>query len=165
VVKFIFAKETYMKSILPLLFLTFLWTMSAAAQSINDYQGYWWNEDRSGIVELIVSADSIEGITRWGKTPDTDKHNPDPALRERSLKDISFLWGFSYDAKHNSWQDGKVYDPKNGKTYDAKMSLSKSGDELEMRGYVGISLFGRTAVFTRVKEGELPEVLKGKAVE
>jgi uncharacterized protein (DUF2147 family) len=151
-----------MKSSLFLLFLTFLWTTSAMAQSKTDYQGYWWNEDRSGIFELLVAADSIEGITRWGKTPDTDKHNPDPALRSRSLKDISFLWGFAYDAKHNSWKDGKVYDPKDGKTYDAKMSLDKSGGELEMRGYIGISLFGRSAVFSRVKEGELPEELKGE---
>lgn len=101
-----------MKPILTLLTLTYLWSASAMASSISDYQGYWWNEDRSGIFELLVTQDSVEGITRWGKEPDTDRHNPDPALRSRSLKDITFLWGFSYDAKHNRWQDGDTKSTK-----------------------------------------------------
>ncbi len=131
-------------------------TISAAAQSQTDYYGLWWNEDRTGIVELKAVDDSIVGITRWGKKPDTDRNNPDPTLRDRSLSGITFLWGFSYVPKKNRWKDGKVYDPKNGKTYDAKLSLAKGGNILKMRGYVGVSLFGRTAEFERVAAEELP---------
>jgi len=131
-------------------------TMSASAQSQTEYHGLWWNEDRSGIVELVATESGIEGITRWGKKPDTDRNNPDPELRNRSLKGITFLWGFSYDAKKNRWKGGKVYDPNNGKTYDAKLSLAKGGTILKMRGYIGVSLFGRTAEFERVAADELP---------
>jgi uncharacterized protein (DUF2147 family) len=129
---------------------------SIYAQSQDSYNGLWWNEDRSGIVELIVVEQSVTGITRWGDKPEIDRHNPDPALQKRSLKDMTFLWGFEYDSKSNTWKDGKVYDPNNGKTYSAKMHLDKAGNSLEMRGYVGISLFGRTATFERVQEQDMP---------
>jgi len=42
-----------------------------------------------------------------------------------------------------------VYDPKSGKTYSCKMTLK--GDKLDIRGFVGVSLIGRTDTFTRVK--------------
>jgi uncharacterized protein (DUF2147 family) len=132
-------------------------SFSIYAQSQDSYNGLWWNDDRSGIVELIVSEQGITGLTRWGEKPETDRHNPDPALQKRSLKGITFLWGFTYDAKGNTWKDGKVYDPNNGKTYSAKIDLDKSGNRLEMRGYVGISLFGRTAIFERVKQQDIPD--------
>ncbi len=131
-------------------------SMPALAQSQADYHGLWWNEDRTGIVELKADDGGIKGVTRWGDKPDTDRNNPDPALRDRSLKGITFLWGFTYEAKKNRWKDGKVYDPKNGKTYDAKLSLAKGGKILKMRGYIGVSLFGRTAEFERVATEEIP---------
>jgi uncharacterized protein (DUF2147 family) len=142
----------------PLAFALFMLagTLPAAAQSQADYHGLWWNEDRTGIVELVATESGIEGITRWGKKPDTDRNNPNPALRNRSLKGITFLWGFTYDEKKNRWKDGKVYDPDNGKTYDAKLSLAKGGTILKMRGYIGVSLFGRTAEFERVLPEEMP---------
>lgn len=137
-----------------------LFSFAACASTLADYNGFWWNEDRTGIFELIVTEQSIEGITRWGKEPKTDRHNPDPSLRARSLKDLTFLWGFEYQAKDNNWQDGHVYDPDNGKTYSAKMQLSDNAQSVEMRGYIGISLFGRTANFTRVKPQDLPAELR-----
>mgnify|MGYP003660224393 CR=1 FL=1 len=142
------------------LLLTALSSVSAAAQSQADYYGFWWNEDRSGIFELLEADDGIKGITRWGKKQDTDRNNPDPALRNRNLGGITFLWGYTYDPQKNRWKDGKVYDPKNGKTYDAKMELDDDGQILKMCGYIGISLLGRTARFERVSEEELPDEVR-----
>ncbi len=146
-----------------LLVLTAITLASAAANAdcAEDYYGLWWNEDRTGIFELQASPDGgLEGVTRWGEKPDVDKNNPDPALRNRDLKGITFLWAFEYVPKKNRWKDGKVYDPNNGKTYSAKMELEKGGAVLKMRGYIGVSLFGRTARFERVLETELPIKLK-----
>lgn len=148
-----------------LLFLIALFTVSttASADGIADYYGLWWNEDRSGIFELqAADGNSIEGITRWGKGQDKDVNNPDPELRTRDLKGISFLYGFEYVAKKNRWKDGKVYDPGNGKTYSAKMELEDDGAVLKMRGYIGVSLLGRTARFERVSESEMPEELRAE---
>jgi len=131
----------------------------AIANDAETYTGLWWNEAKDGIFELRLTGDSIEGITRWGKIPTRDIHNPDPALRDRWLKDIIFLWGFEYDARKNRWKGGQVYDPDSGKTYDAKMELEKDGSVLKMRGYLGISMFGRTAKFDRVSADEIPRDL------
>ena len=126
----------------------------------NSYSGMFWNQTKDAIFEIRLTdsseGPSIEGITRWSMKPVVDARNPDPALRTRSLKDVTFLWGFTYDARKNRWKDGKVYDPNNGKTYDAKMELENGGDTLKMRGYIGVSLLGRTARFERVQAKDLP---------
>jgi uncharacterized protein (DUF2147 family) len=59
---------------------------------------------------------------------------------------LDILSGFKFSGG-NIWEDGKIYDPKNGKTYSCKMTLE--GNELKVRGYVGFSLLGRTTVWTR----------------
>lgn len=48
----------------------------------------------------------------------------------------------------NTWSDGTIYDPREGKTYSCKLTL-KSPDQLNVRGYVGVALFGRTEIWTR----------------
>lgn len=141
-------------------FILILTAAQAKAEGATAYSGLWWNEPRDGIFELVITEEGIEGITRWAEEPRMDVHNPDPVLKDRALKDIVFLWGFDYEPEKNRWKDGKVYDPNNGKTYDAQMSLEDKGETLKMRGYMGIALLGRTAKFKRVKPEEMPETLK-----
>ncbi|HVS03730.1 MAG TPA: DUF2147 domain-containing protein, partial [Thermoanaerobaculia bacterium] len=79
--------------------------------------------------------------------PKVDLENPDPKLRERPIVGLRILVGFRYaDGK---WTGGTIYDPANGKTYKAQMTL-KGPDTLDVRGYVGITLFGRTTTWKRV---------------
>jgi uncharacterized protein (DUF2147 family) len=47
------------------------------------------------------------------------------------------------------WNDGQILDPNNGKLYKAKVKVQEDGKKLEMRGFVGISLLGRTQVWVR----------------
>lgn len=75
-----------------------------------------------------------------------DARNPDPARRHRSLLGITLLQGCHYD--DGAWTDGTIYDPNIGKTYACILRL-KSANALEVRGYVGLSLFGRTETWTR----------------
>lgn len=77
----------------------------------------------------------------------TDTHNPDASLRNRSLCNLQIGSGFHMDdATHAS--GGQLYDPKSGNTYHGKMTVE--GDTLNLRGYVGVPLFGRTEVWRRV---------------
>lgn len=77
----------------------------------------------------------------------TDIHNPDATLRGKSLCNLEIGSRFhSSDATHAS--GGTIYDPKSGNTYRGQMVVD--GDLLRLRGYVGISLFGRTEVWHRV---------------
>ncbi len=62
---------------------------------------------------------------------------------------LTILKNFEFKSK-NVWSDGTIYDPKDGKTYSCKLTLV-SNNKLEVRGYVGISLFGRTETWTKIK--------------
>jgi uncharacterized protein (DUF2147 family) len=59
------------------------------------------------------------------------------------------MYNFKYDGG-NVWSDGKIYNPEDGKEYNCKMTL-EGPNTLLVRGYVGISLFGKTQTWTRVK--------------
>jgi uncharacterized protein (DUF2147 family) len=76
----------------------------------------------------------------------TDVQNPDPGERGRALCGLKIGSGFTQrDAGHAA--GGSLYDPKTGKTYHGMMWID--GANLELRGYVGISLFGRSETWTR----------------
>jgi uncharacterized protein (DUF2147 family) len=49
----------------------------------------------------------------------------------------------------NGWEGGQILDPDNGKIYRCKMHLEKDGKELVVRGYIGISLLGRSQTWVR----------------
>ena len=78
-----------------------------------------------------------------------DTNNPDPALQSRPLLGMDFIAGFSRAGKRK-WEDGTIYDPRDGKTYKCVMKLQRDGT-LKVRGYVGIPLLGKTVVWTRVE--------------
>ncbi|MEX0298517.1 MAG: DUF2147 domain-containing protein [Kordiimonas sp.] len=146
-----------MKRIFWVFAILFAFSTNVFADDKNAFEGFYWNNDKSAIIELRLSEDSIEGFTVWGP-PETQKDtkNPDKALQKRNIIGLKFLSGFQYSEKSNRWTNGKVYDPKSGKTYDAKMELKNGGKTLEMRGYIGISILGRTERFERVQPENIP---------
>jgi uncharacterized protein (DUF2147 family) len=79
--------------------------------------------------------------------PVVDDKNPDEALRGRGVMGLVLLRGFSWDGE-GEWTGGKIYDPKSGNDYSAKMTLLDEKN-LDLRGYVLIPLFGRTERWTR----------------
>ncbi len=127
----------------------------------DDILGTWNNQEKDARIEIfkcgekycgkIVSLnepnyppDSKEGTPG---TPKLDHHNPDPALRSRPIIGLQIVNDFIY-AGDNLWKGGTVYDPKKGKIYSGKMTLV-SPNQLNLRGFIGISLIGRTAIWTR----------------
>jgi uncharacterized protein (DUF2147 family) len=132
-----------------------------AAEPGAEVLGVWHTTDDKGLVEVfkennrycakIISlkdpnwpANDEGGM---GGKPKNDRRNPDPKLRSRSIAGIRFMKDFIYEG-NNLWQHGKIYDPESGNTYRCRMSLMAT-NELKVRGYVGIPLFGRTVVWTR----------------
>ena len=78
-----------------------------------------------------------------------DKNNPEPALQSRPLLGMDLIAGFVRAGK-KKWEDGTIYDPRDGKTYKCVMKLQRDGT-LKVRGYVGIPLLGKTVEWTRVE--------------
>jgi uncharacterized protein (DUF2147 family) len=79
--------------------------------------------------------------------PVMDRHNPNPALRNRPLLGLTFMRGFRYGG-HGTWDSGRIYNAEDGKTYSARISLADA-NHLKLRGYWGVSLLGRTETWVR----------------
>jgi uncharacterized protein (DUF2147 family) len=121
----------------------------------NGILGIWLSEKKDGKVEIYKQGDKYFGKLIWGKTmfendgttSKKDVNNTDEKLKTRNLKDLILLSDFVF--KDGGWSEGKIYDPEVGKTYSCTMKLK--ANVLNIRGYIGISLFGRSSEWTRVK--------------
>lgn len=109
--------------------------------------GFYWSPKKDAKIEIYKKGDRYFGKSVWAATPKKDVENPDKHLRQRDLLGVNLLTNFSYN--DGNYSDGEVYDPANGKTYSCKISFT--GLDLKVRGYIGISLFGRTEIFERIK--------------
>jgi uncharacterized protein (DUF2147 family) len=151
-----------MKSSLIVL-LALLLTATAGFAAGDDILGVWYNQEKDAKIQIFQCGQKYCGKIVWLKqptyppgskegtpgAPKVDHNNPNPALRNRPVMGLQVLRDMQF-AGDSQWKGGQVYDPKNGKTYSAKMTLV-SPSRLDLRGFVGISLFGRTAKWTRAE--------------
>ena len=129
--------------------VTMLMASSASAnEAPSSILGSWMTDTRSAIVDIkFCEEDSPCGEITWvdpNGASVVDRHNPDESLRERPLVGVKMLWGF--EAKGEKWKGGRIYNPKDGKTYKSKMSLNDDGT-LKVKGCVGPIC--KTQIWTR----------------
>ena len=130
--------------------------MPALAQNADAILGKWINPSGEGQIQIYKKGNLYYGKLVWLKFPNDevtnkvklDKNNPDKSLQSRPILGLEILKNFKFDGD-DVYEDGNIYDPKNGKDYSCKMTLN--GNKLKIRGYIGISLLGRSEVWTRVK--------------
>lgn len=139
-----------MKTIVTML-MTVALPLLVLANQPGQIEGVWLNARGDGFIEFNVSDGVLSGTIIGAPLAEDrlrkDTNNPDPALRERLLQGVTILDEFSFDGQE-TWTGGTIYDPNNGKTYNCKITMIDE-DTIEVRGYVGISLFGRTEVWKR----------------
>ena len=117
--------------------------------------GVWKTGEGNAMVRIYKNGDKYQGKVVWLKEPidpetgkpKQDKNHPDEANRTRPVLGMINIWGFSYKDK-NLWDDGNIYDPKNGSTYSCTIKMINP-NTLEVRGYIGVSIIGRTDNWTR----------------
>ena len=118
--------------------------------------GKWETAENNLIVLVYMKDNKFLGKIIWysdtgGKPMDygTDKRNPDPALRTRKILGMNVLHDLTYQPSSNSWEDGIIYESKNGKEWNASVYIDKHGF-LKVKGYWHFKLIGKTMTFHRV---------------
>lgn len=129
---------------------------NAQKRNASDIIGSWVTEENKSIVKIFEKDNKYYGKIIWLKEPNddqgnekTDKENPIEKLRSRKLIDMVIMFDFEFDGE--KWDNGKVYDPKNGNTYSGTLRM-RTDDIIDLRGYIGISLIGRTSSWIRYKK-------------
>lgn len=117
--------------------------------------GQWYTDGKESIIEVYEQNNKYYGKLIWLEEPrdengkiKRDAENPDESLRDRPLKGLVLMKGLTYDSDDKEWVDGEIYDPESGNTYSCHARL-KNSDVLYLRGYMGISLIGRTTEWVR----------------
>ena len=134
----------------------------AAPTAAASILGRWLVDDEEAVVEIYPCAAAFCGRIAWLKEPlfpsddddggmagkpKTDRNNPvaarrsDPILGSTVLRDLQFTG--------SDWEHGRLYDPETGHTYTSRARLAGT-NRLEIRGYLGFGVFGRTVVWTRL---------------
>jgi uncharacterized protein (DUF2147 family) len=144
-----------MKKLILILFLG-IYTLAGIAQEADKIVGIWWNDEKTTKIKVEkVNGKYIGTIVYMvpekyvnGKPPVDDK-NPDAKLQSRSLIGLQILNGFAFDASEKEWKDGRIYDPKSGKTYDCYAWL-EGNDLLKLKGFVmGMRWMGKSSEWYR----------------
>ena len=136
-------------ALIVLLFLTFnSWSQSAV--------GTWKTiDDEDGKVKLHVSIYEQDGKL-YGKV--TKLINPERTIcteckgdkKDQPIEGMQIMWNLEKDGD-KKWNGGKIMDPKNGKEYKCKIELEDQ-NTLNVRGFIGFSLLGRTQTWYRLVE-------------
>ena len=126
----------------------------AFAQTNADVVGEWYNAEKDAVITLYEDGSTISGKITWMKFPNdengnpkADPLNPDEKLRSRARLGMVMMNNFTH-IEGNVWDDGNLYDPKKGKDYSGKITLTDK-NTLDLRGYIGFSFIGRSSTWTR----------------
>lgn len=140
-----------------MLLMLFLSLQGMAQGNPDACLGTWLTGSKKGQIQIYKQGNNYFGKIVWLKEPNdpatgkpqTDTKNPDAQKAARPLLGLVNLRDFKYDGD-NVWEDGKIYDPETGKEYSCKLKLTNA-NQLDVRGFVGVSLIGRTDTWVRVK--------------
>ncbi|HEY0198609.1 MAG TPA: DUF2147 domain-containing protein [Rhodanobacter sp.] len=136
---------------------------AGSAFAANDTPVGKWKQidDVSGkaksIIEITESNGQLEGkvlqvmnltpdeIAKQGEHPVCAKC--DGERKDKPVEGMTIMWGVTKD--DDVWDGGRILDPKNGKVYKVKLTLSEGGSKLDVHGYIGFSLLGRSQTWER----------------
>tara|TARA_B100001564_G_scaffold277459_1_gene239411 strand:+ start:108 stop:533 length:426 start_codon:yes stop_codon:yes gene_type:complete len=131
-------------------------TIFCQSQS-DDILGIWLEEKKQSKIEIYKKDNIFFGKIIWLKEPldeygniKLDKKNPNNSMRKNPINGLVIMKDLKYKKK-GEWSDGEIYDARSGKTYSLELYM-KNVNKLDLRGYIGYTLFGKTTSWTRVKD-------------
>lgn len=121
----------------------------------DDITGVWLTAgNEPAKIQIYKQGETYFGKIMWLKNPvengkpRVDENNPDKNKRSQPVMGLVILKNFKFD--EDEWEGGKIYDPESGKTYSCTITLQNK-NTLKVRGYIGISLIGRTEYWKRAE--------------
>ena len=144
-----------MKHSLVILGLLFIFNINAQTLKGDEVLGTWLVGNSKAKIQIYKNNSKYHGKFVWLKEPTysdgkpkVDKNNPDKSKTNLPLMGMNLLKDFVF--QDNKWEDGTIYDPESGKTYNCIIKYRDG--RLEVRGYIGFSLIGRTDVWFRCSD-------------
>ncbi|AZZ37008.1 DUF2147 domain-containing protein [Bdellovibrio sp. qaytius] len=128
---------------------------SAAVSATATPVGFWKTiDDSTHEPRAIVEIKEVDGklfgsiIKTFPKEGDkTECVECSGDKKNKPIIGLEIIWDLKKDG--DEWNGGQILDPKNGKTYKAKISLQDNGEKLKVRGFIGFSLLGRTQTWLK----------------
>jgi len=131
------------------------WPLCGAAEvspagrwlSIDDVTG-----KPTAVIEITESAGSLQGrivkvIVAPGADADPKCAECDGERRNQRVNGMTILWGLR--KQDDGYSGGEILDPDNGRIYRCTLRVDDGGKTMQVRGYIGVSLFGRTQRWRR----------------
>ncbi len=126
-----------------------------ASSSLSAFDGYWYTQDQESVIKISEHQNEYLGVIVWMKEPYDengepwyDTENPNTLLQQQKISNLLILKKFQL--RNGSLKGGTIYDPNTGKSYQCSITLN--GDELLVRGYIGIPILGRTERWTKCNQ-------------
>jgi uncharacterized protein (DUF2147 family) len=115
-------------------------------------------DDETGKPKSIVEI-TRDGDTYKGKIAQLiNPREPNPMCAEcpgdkkgKPIDGLEIIWGIKETEAGKEWGGGKILDPQNGKVYKVRLRPKDGGEKLEVRGFIGFSLLGRSQTWLREK--------------
>ena len=143
--------------------LAFCWVPTTGRAAEPTAAGLWEKRDDSGQPQGWFRIADRNGAYQGQIVKMFPKPGQDPASwrctkcdgeqKDAPVLGITFIKGMKRQGL--AYEDGKILDPRDGSTYSARMDLSPDGRQLSVRGYLGISLLGKTETWSRLPDNAL----------
>lgn len=126
-----------------------------------DVTGTWKTiDDKTGFAKSFIKIEKytdgtyggtvIKMLPHAGSVPEKYCIDCPAPFTHKPIEGMNILWGLLPDSSQDGLYDGgKILDPLSGHMYKAKMTLSPDGNTLNVRGYIGFSLLGRSQIWHR----------------
>jgi len=119
--------------------------------------GLWQQrDDRKGDIRSVIRIDRVgdelvgtvvQAFPRPGEPTDMKCIKCSGDFKDKPIVGLRFMWGLKGEGR--GWDGGRVLDPEDGKIYRVKLKLSEDGRTLEVRGYIGFAMLGRSQTWQR----------------